>query len=74
MQTATSPIQLMRTRLEQNTNGLIRQYFTKSISFENITDKDVDEVMEKLNHRPHKTLNYRTPHSVFFAETLPKAA
>ena len=60
--------------LNENTNGLIRQYFTKGSRFENITDKDVDEVMEKLNHRPRKTLNYKTPHSVFFADTLPKAA
>jgi transposase, IS30 family len=60
--------------LNENTNGLIRQYFIKGSSFENITDKDVEEVMEKLNHRPRKTLNYKTPHSVFFAETLLKAA
>lgn len=60
--------------LNENTNGLIRQYFTKGSSFENITDKDVDEVMKKLNHRPRKTLNYKTPHAVFFADTLLKAA
>jgi transposase, IS30 family len=60
--------------LNENTNGLIRQYFTKGSSFEHITDKDVEGVMEKLNHRPRKTLNYKTPHSVFFAETLLKAA
>lgn len=60
--------------LNENTNGLIRQYFTKGSSFENITDKDIDEVMEKLNHRPRKMLNYKTPYSVFFADTLPKAA
>ena len=60
--------------LNENTNGLIRQYFTKGSSFENITDRDVDEVMEKLNHRPRKTLNYKTPHSVFFADTWLEAA
>jgi transposase, IS30 family len=60
--------------LNENTNGLIRQYFTKGSSFENITDKDIDEVMEKLNHRPRKTLNYRTPNAVFFADNLPEAA
>jgi IS30 family transposase len=60
--------------LNENTNGLIRQFFTKGSSFENITDKDVDEVMEKLNHRPRKTLNYKTPHSVFFADTWLEAA
>jgi IS30 family transposase len=60
--------------LNENTNGLIRQYFTKGSSFEKITDRDVEEVMEKLNHRPRKSLNYKTPHSVFFAENLLKAA
>jgi len=60
--------------LNENTNGLIRQYFPKGSSFGNITDKDIDEVMEKLNHRPRKTLNYKTPHSVFFADSLAKAA
>jgi len=60
--------------LNENTNGLIRQYFPKGSSFENITDKEIEEVMEKLNHRPRKTLNYKTPHSVFFADSLPKAA
>jgi topoisomerase IV subunit B len=31
------------------------------LDVENITDKDVDEVMEKLNHRPRETLNYLCP-------------
>ena len=60
--------------LNENTNGLIRQYFTKGSRFENITGKDVEEVMEKLNHRPRKTLNYKTPHAVFFADTSLDAA
>ena len=53
--------------LNENTNGLIRQYFTKGSSFENISDEQVEAVMKKLNYRPRKTLNYKTPHSVFFA-------
>lgn len=60
--------------LNENTNGLIRQYFTKGSSFENITDQEVEAVMQKLNHRPRKTLNYQTPHAVFFAEPQQKAA
>ena len=60
--------------LNENTNGLIRQYFPKGSSFENITDKDVEAVMNKLNHRPRKTLNFKTPHAVFFAELLQQAA
>ncbi|MDP1664910.1 MAG: IS30 family transposase, partial [Methylobacter sp.] len=60
--------------LNENTNGLIRQYFTKGSSFENITDDAVEAVMHKLNHRPRKTLNFRTPHEVFFAEKEKEAA
>ncbi len=47
--------------LNENTNGLTRQYFTKGSSFENITDQDVEGVMKQLNHRPRKTLNYLCP-------------
>ena len=60
--------------LNENTNGLIRQYFTKGSSFENITDGDVEAVMHKLNHRPRKTLKFKTPHEVFFAEQEKEAA
>jgi IS30 family transposase len=60
--------------LNENTNGLIRQYFTKGSRFENITDDDVEAVMNKLNHRPRKTLKFKTPHTVFFADTLQEAA
>ena len=60
--------------LNENTNGLIRQYFTKGSSFETITDEEVERVMEKLNHRPRKTLNYKTPHEVFFDENHQKEA
>ncbi len=40
------------------TNGLIRQYFRKSSDFTNITEKRVQEVDDKLNHRPRKTLGW----------------
>ncbi|MDI1294205.1 MAG: IS30 family transposase [Methylobacter sp.] len=60
--------------LNENTKGLIRQYFTKGSRFENITDDEVEAVMHKLNHRPRKTLNFKTPHEVFFAEPETEAA
>lgn len=60
--------------LNENTNGLIRQYFVKGSSFENITRKEVEAVMNKLNHRPRKTLNYETPYAVFFNNTQREAA
>jgi IS30 family transposase len=43
------------------------------ISFENITDDEVEDVMNKLNHRPRKTLKFKTPHTVFFADIWQQA-
>jgi IS30 family transposase len=50
----------------ENTNGLLRQYFPKAMSFSNLSDIDVDDAAYRLNHRPRKCLGYRTPHEVFF--------
>ncbi len=52
--------------LNENTNGLIRQYFPKSRDFCTITDEEINKAMEKLNNRPRKTLNFKTPNQVFF--------
>ncbi len=52
--------------LNENINGLIRQYFPKKMDFSTITMKQIKVVMNKLNHRPRKTLSSRTPHEVFF--------
>ena len=58
--------------LNEYTNGLIRQYFPKGSSFQNITPERIQEVEDKLNHRPRKTLGWRTPYQVFYG--LEKAA
>lgn len=47
--------------LNENTNGLIRQYFPKNTDFKTVTDEEVYIVMEKLNNRPRKSLNFLTP-------------
>ena len=52
--------------LNENTNGLIRQYFSKTISFETITDDQVQMVIYRLNNRPRKILGFKTPNEVFF--------
>jgi IS30 family transposase len=51
--------------LNENSNGLLRQYFPKGMELVNITDEQVLAAVEKLNHRPRKVLEYRTPHEVF---------
>jgi IS30 family transposase len=52
--------------LNENTNGLIRQYFPKKHDFTTITDKAISMVMNKLNNRPRKSLGFKTPNEVFF--------
>ena len=45
----------------ENTNGLIRQYIPKGTDFSKLTDEMLAEIEWKLNHRPRKSLGYRTP-------------
>jgi IS30 family transposase len=55
----------------ENTNGLIRQFFPKKTAFENVTHQQVREVEHLLNTRPRECLGYRTPQEVFFEDSLP---
>ena len=54
--------------LNENTNGLLRQYFPKKMELVKITDEQITEVEDKLNNRPRKTLGYQTPNEVYFKE------
>jgi len=55
--------------LSENTNGLIRQYLKKGSSFDNIEQTYLEMIMKRLNNRPRKTLNARTPNEVFLSAT-----
>ena len=55
--------------LNEHTNGLIRQYLPKTVDFKDVTDDEIQAIENKLNHRPRKVLQYRTPFEVFFAGT-----
>jgi len=54
--------------LNEHTNGLIRQYLPKKTDFTQVSKEEVVTIQNKLNHRPRKVLNYRTPYEVFFEE------
>jgi len=60
--------------LNENTNGLIRQYFPKKLSFNEITDKNVQFVMNRLNNRPRKLLDFATPNELFLGHKIKLAA
>ena len=45
----------------ENTNGLLRQYFPKGRSLKEVTQAELDEIAAKLNRRPRKTLDFMTP-------------
>jgi len=55
--------------LNENTNGLLRQYFPKKMDFRKIDDDSIYHVMERLNNRPRKTLGFATPYEVFFKKS-----
>ena len=56
----------------ENTNGLIRQYYPKGIVHDKIKKSDITYVENKLNHRPRKRLNYLTPYEVFVEKKKPE--
>ena len=56
--------------LNENTNGLIRQYFPKKSTFENIGRKELIKVCGRLNNRPRKSIGFRTPKEVFHSSSV----
>lgn len=59
------PYSAWQRGLNENTNGLIRQYLPKSTSFKNLTDDDVEYIKCSINNRPRKTLQFRSPEELF---------
>jgi len=60
--------------LNEHTNGLIRQYLPKKSKFLNVSKQEIIMIQNRLNHRPRKVLNYRTPYQVFMTEFSRKMA
>ncbi|MES2218228.1 MAG: IS30 family transposase [Pseudomonadota bacterium] len=51
--------------LNENTNGLVRQYLKKGSSFSEIENADLEIIMNDLNNRPRKRLGFATPNEIF---------
>jgi transposase, IS30 family len=56
--------------LNKNSNGLLRQYFPKGMELTTVTEEQVQRAVERLNHRPRKVLQFRSPHEVLFGVSL----
>ena len=54
----------------ENTNGLLREYFPKGFDFNELSDKTLQAVVEQLNKRPRKCLGYKSPWEVWFSTPL----
>lgn len=54
----------------ENTNGLIREYFPKSTDLDLQTDDDIAVFVEQLNNRPRKVLGWKTPSEVYMGKKL----
>jgi len=54
----------------ENMNGLIRQYIPKSCDLTSISDADLIWILNRLNHRPRKCLDFQSPFEVFFDQSV----
>lgn len=54
----------------ENTNGLLRQYFPKKTDFASVSGQQVVLAMSRLNSRPRKSLRFKTPFEVLFHTTV----
>ena len=55
----------------ENTNGLLRQYFPKKTDLSGYSQADLNKVALRLNQRPRKTLGFETPASKLQASVAP---
>lgn len=54
----------------ENTNGLLREYFPKGCDFSNVSEEEIQQVVDKINKCPRKTLSYRTPFGLYHSKVL----
>lgn len=60
-----TPYRSWERGVNENWNGLLRQFFPKGMLFATITQYQVDQAVRLLNNRPRKRLSYQTPREVF---------
>jgi len=53
----------------ENANGLLRRFSPQGTDFTTITDRHLQETVDKINNRPRKILNYQAPAEVFYGQS-----
>lgn len=54
--------------LNENTNGLLRDFFPKGTNFQEVSRQELDHAVDLINNRPRRSLHFRTPKEVLDAE------
>ncbi|MFN8249124.1 MAG: IS30 family transposase [Ferruginibacter sp.] len=68
----THPYSPWERPTNENTNGLLRQYFPKGMDLSKVSKKELQHVQDEMNERPRRTLGYKSPAQVFEEMILKK--
>ena len=69
----TRPYASWEKGANENTNGLLRQYFPKGTDFNEVSDNAIQTVETELNNRPRKCLNYKRPIEILSQNKMVKS-
>lgn len=64
------PHQPWQRGTDENTNGLLREYFPKGQDITDVPAEYIQQVYDEINHRPRKCLGYKTPYEAYYSKTL----
>lgn len=64
------PHQPWQRGTNENTNGLLREYFPKGKDITDIPEEYIAKVVAEVNFRPRKVLGYKTPYEIFYDKSL----
>ena len=64
------PHQPWQRGTNENTNGLLREYFPKGTDLSKYSDEYIQSKVDELNKRPRKCLGYLTPYEVYYSTVL----